>query len=280
MQLIDRILFFISKGIIDRNKVFAGIHKGETCYLIGNGASIKYFNLEKFNNHLAIGCNSLFVHSDFQKINVKYYFTGHQFFYYPFWKNPILQRFEKNNLGSIYKDKLKENKNIILFSDLSNYFAMNKENKYFFHHFNQKFDGFDKSDLHGSFSSVADALSGMLGLAIYMGFEKINLVGCDYAFYPKSNGHFFDFGKFPDLYDEKPNNEIIYKSAQAFADIQVVVPNDNYKGHILPSVSYEELTGDKPKYKENYEIITPDNLMRLSEVNLPYVIYEEKNRSS
>ena len=35
------------------------IHKGETCYIFGNGGSIKYYDLSLFNNHIGIGLNYL-----------------------------------------------------------------------------------------------------------------------------------------------------------------------------------------------------------------------------
>ena len=268
-----KILLFVSKKIILKNQQFKNSHKGESCYLIGNGSSIKYYDLKQFDNKVVIGCNGLFLHSDFSKINVRYYYTGHPFMYYPFWRNSYTKKIEKNTLGSIYKRKVRQNSNMILFTSLSNYFGLNGKNKFYFHHFGNKFHTFDNSKLDANFSSVADAISGMLGVAIFMGFEKITLIGCDYAFFPQSIGHFFDYGRFPDTYDKKPNNEKIYRAAQKYAEIRVVTPYEDYKGHILPHISYEELTGKVIDYKENYEIVSEDDLTLLNLVNFPYLIY-------
>jgi hypothetical protein len=275
----NKILFNLSKGILNRNSRFKGIHKGESCYLIGNGASLKYYDLKKFNNRKIIGCNGLFLHSDFNSLNVDYYYTGHPYLYYPYWRNSYKNKIERNNLGSLYKRKILQNNDVIYFTSLTNLFGLRGKNIFYFHHFGKQFKSFDSSNLHKYYLSVSDALGGMLGLAIYMGFSRISLLGCDYAFSPKAIGHFFDYGKFPDVFDETPNNENIYREAEKFLDLEVVTPNHDYKGHILPDITYRELTGDDECYKENYQIVSKKDLISLSKINFPYVIFP-KNKES
>ena len=272
----NKILSVLSKRILQKNKKFKNLHQGESCYLVGNGASIKYYNLEEFDDKIAIGCNGLFFHSSFKKLNVQYYYTGHPFLYYPYWRNNYTNNVEKNVIGSLYKDKMLQNKKVFYFTSLSNYFGLKNNNIFYLHHFGKKFNGFINCNLDNNFTSMNNALSGMLGLALYMGFEDITFVGCDYLFYPQANGHFFDFGRSSDGAEEKPINEEFVLAALKHSDLRVVIPNDNYKGHILPHISYQQLTGKVPEYKENDEVVSSDDLMSLNLINTTYKIFPQK----
>ena len=42
----------LSKHLLKSNLDYKDLHKGEDCYIIGNGDSLKYYNLELFNNKL------------------------------------------------------------------------------------------------------------------------------------------------------------------------------------------------------------------------------------
>ena len=175
LNLENKILFLLSKRVIQKNIKFKNLHKGESCYLFGNGASIKYYNLEKFGDKISIGCNGLFFHSHFNKINVQYYLTPHPFFYYPYWRHTLTRNVEKNILGASYKDKIRLYKNVSYFASLSNYFGLKSDNLHYYHHFGKTFTGFSDCRLDRYFTSVDSGIHGMLGLAIYMGFKEIYL---------------------------------------------------------------------------------------------------------
>lgn len=273
MNVKNRILAVLAKKIIERNSKFKNIHKGESCYLFGNGASIKYFNLQHFNNKIAIACNSLFLHRDFCKVNVKYYFEGQPFGYYPYWKNPYGNKIQKNPTGIFYQGDKLLNDGISFFCNLSNYFGINGDDVYYGYRFGKLFDNFSNCKLDGSFTSMFSGLGGMLGLAIFMGFEDITLVGCDYSFFPQSIGHFYEYGRFPDTHNKNPVNKNILLNAMKYANICTVTPCEGYRGHITPHISYKELTGDEPKYRENNEILSNSDLLTLNRSGLPYKIF-------
>lgn len=83
---------FINKNIIptvfnfllSKIKKYKNIHKGETCYLIGDGCSVKYFDLKKFSNHISIPCAMLPFHNDFYKLKVPYAFIIEDKYFYPY----------------------------------------------------------------------------------------------------------------------------------------------------------------------------------------------------
>ena len=274
MNLKNRVLFGLTERIIERNSKFENIHKGESCYLFGNGASLKYYNLKYFNDKHAIACNSFFLHRDFRHVNVKYYFEGHSFYYYPYWINPYSRKIQKNPMGKFCKEKNLCNDDILFFCNLSNYFGIHGDNIYYAHNFGISFDGFANCKLDGSFTTMSSALSGMLGLAIFMGFEDITLVGCDYSFFPQSQGHFYEYGRFPDTFDKDPNEEFLLDAMQ-YANVRVITPNDEYRGHILPHVSYKDFTGNESIYKENNEILSDSDLLNLDRFNMKYKIFSK-----
>lgn len=281
MNLKSKIFYLLTKKVLERNKKFEGLHKDESCYIFGNGPSLKHFDLKKFDDKISIGCGVLFSHRDFKKINVKYYYAGHPFFYYPYWINPRNNKLKPNTLGTLYKENLSCYNNLSHFVSLSNYFGIRGSNIYYLYHFKKPFKSYSDSRMDNTFTPMGSALAAMLGLALFMGFKDITLVGCDHTFLPQGAGHFYEFGKFPDAFGEKPFHENFLLDAARHANVRTVTPYEGYRGHILPYISYKELTGNEPAYKENYEILSKSDLLALSRSGLLYEIfpYQVLNRS-
>ena len=274
-NLSNKILFQLTKSIIKRNKRFKDIHKGESCYIFGNGSSIKYFDLEQFSDRVSIGCGILFMHNDFKKLNTKYYYTGHPLFYYPYWRNNYSHSLEKNVLGSIYKSKIYEHSDIEYFISLTNYLGLRGKNINYLYHYDEPFNGKEGWDFSGKFTFMESALSGMLGIASYMGFKDIILVGCDHAASPKMRGHFYEYGK-----ENINNKKFIYTekpllAINEYVNLRTVTINDDFKGDLVEAISYRALMGRKLNYKENNEIIESSELLALDKTNMNYRIFSE-----
>ena len=195
MNLKNRILFNLTEKILLRNKKFKGIHNGESCYLFGNAKSLKYYDLSLFNDRVSIGCNLLFFHKDFSKIRMSYYYNGDPFNFYPFLRDPYTRKIVRHVLGNLYKKKISENSDVNYFINVSDYPIMRGKNIFYAHHFGQQFSDYSNCSLDGVFSANQTALSGMLGLAIYLGFKDVTLVGCDHLLRPKATEHFFEYGR-------------------------------------------------------------------------------------
>jgi len=160
------------------------------------------------------------------------------------------------------------------FVSLSNYFVLYGQNINYIHHFDNVSEDLTNIDLSYIFSPMTGALAGMIGQAIYMGFKDIILVGCDYTFKPKAYGHFYEYGKREDSSVETFSKKLL-ESAMSFSKIRTLTESDNYKGDIVESISYESLTSKKPSYQENYEIISDENLLKLSKLGMQYYIYDK-----
>lgn len=269
----QQILKSLTNSVMHRNKRFYNRHKNESCYIFGNGVSIKYFDLEEFSDRTSISCNNLFFHRQFDSLNVQYYFSGHPFFYYPFWKNPYSNNFVKNPLGMMFKNQIKKYKKIEFFLNISNYFSFSSPNVNYLYHFKTKFNGYENVLLHETFNSMSGSLQAMLGIALNLGFSKITLVGCDYTHNPGLALHFFEHGGGEKYFREAPFIEEYLKSATKFADIETVTIDDTFKGHCLNSISYKKFTGKEPIYKENNSILELDTLSKLNQCEMQYKIY-------
>lgn len=265
--------------ILEKNKQFKNIHKGESCYIFGNGSSLKYYDLNLFNDRVSIGCGSLFCHNDIKKIDLKYHYAATPFFHYNFWKNPYSGKYEKNKVGSFYKDRMKSNSNsdVQYFTCLSNYFAIQGENINYVYHFGQADSSSIGCQMDSVFTPMKGALSAMIGVALYMGFENITLVGCDYTSSPQKIGHFYEFGEGYNLETDNIINEANFNSLSEIVNINSITIDNKYKGKVIPSVSYFDFTNSVPIYKENNEIVSAEDLLELDSLNVKYIIFEDES---
>ena len=75
-------------------------HKNESCYILGNGASIKYFDLKKFNDKISIGIGPFDYHVDFDSLNIKYFFRDLWLLILNIWS--VFQKFLNWSLGFFF----------------------------------------------------------------------------------------------------------------------------------------------------------------------------------
>jgi hypothetical protein len=272
MTFVNKILLLLSKQEIGKNKRFKDLHSGESCYIFGNGVSIKYFDLREFNDRVSIGCNMLFTHRHIHELDLKYYYIGHPFLFYKYWKNPYSHKYQSNLMGQLYRKKIQLNLHTEYFTSLSNSLGLKGENINYLHHFGSQHSSFKSVDLTNSFSPMEGGLDGMLGLAIYMGFKDIILVGCDYLSFPIMYWHFFESGVKKDWNNDKVYKKEILMSASKEADIKILTVDNEHKSDILPCISYFELTNKKPKYKENTQLVLADDLTSLNNSGCNYMI--------
>ena len=272
MNLKNKILLKLSKKVLNKNQKYKKTHAGESCYIFGNGVSIKYFDLTKFNDKPSIGCGLLFLHNDFSSLNLSHYFMSHSFFFYKYWKNPYTRKYEKNPLGPIYRKNVELYSDINFFTSISNYFALQGSNVNYVHHFDQISNDLLETELDNVFSPMSGALDGMLGLAAYLGFNDVTLVGCDYTSKPSLSRHFYESGQIINKPKDGNFSEALLADAMTKFNIKTVTINDSYEGESIPSITYENLTNDKPRFKENNTIVLNSDLVELNQSKMRYKI--------
>jgi hypothetical protein len=185
------VYFFSQKN----NNILKNKHKGQVCYIIGNGTSINEVDLQNINDGVVFACNQIFFHKNFDEINIKYY--------------TLIEPFFGSFFGAKYVKEF-----INLFEDINRAFA-GKSTSLFFHptikKMLKKYNLLQQNNLYyvtslssnakpemlsnnmsGVFNFGQGALSFMIGSAIYMGFKKIILIGCGYTYNPRQQYHFYD----------------------------------------------------------------------------------------
>ena len=101
MKLIKKLLAFfwsLQAFRVSGNVKFKDIHKGETCLIFGNGASLKYFDFNAIPQTVAISCAFGLLDKRLQKLNVKYSFFSDSYMFYPIIYNDYahVNSFQKN----------------------------------------------------------------------------------------------------------------------------------------------------------------------------------------
>lgn len=250
---------------------FRDRHKGETCYLFGDGPSIKWFDLGRFGDHLAFCCGMLPFHRDFHKLDVRYVSMVEPWFFTP-------KRFQPDLLWALAGVIAEYAKLIRRTSDKR--FFMNVSNAPFFRASNvtHVFRGYPTNrnqadrDL-GRFDLFGGSFHASLALAHYMGFARIYLVGFDaFTLDPIRNIRWYEHGngaEFPGILDiEKDFLAIISRQAELFT-----IGHRARSGNV-DYVDYTTHTGAKPVFHENHEL-TDDRFLRLLAACPDYQVFPQ-----
>jgi len=248
-----KIIDHMMSGIVAKNIKFLNKHQGEDCYLIGNGASIRHFDLSAFSDKVSFGCNELRIHNDIGCLNLKYYVGIHPLSYSKYWRgNQTGMYLERNPL---YEHTHSFNDNSYeMFVHASNYPFTKCYGKFNYVHNMMKHPmSLDTLNFSSSSSFAVGGLEGMLGLAIYMGFKKIYLVGCDYWFTPRGETHFYSL---EESYYVK--SEFLYKELLDIVSqrVELIVVTRNGVRSEANYVEYSELTGKEERQSDSSDIVS------------------------
>jgi hypothetical protein len=177
-----RILWRIYRGIYDeiircrifqkngkQLKIFKNIHKGERCFIIGNGPSLKIQDLEKLKNEFSFAANKIFIAFEETDWRPTYYCI--QDF------KMILSEIETLKILNIRNKFIAGNPLIskkIYWNDWI-YFFLNT--KPFYPNYPKFSEDISKQIFEGWTITYAE-----IQLAVYMGFKEIYLLGIDFNY--------------------------------------------------------------------------------------------------
>ena len=190
--LINYQYFLKYKKLVAQNIDLKDLHKGERCFLMGSGPSIKKEDLKPLKNEIVFALNNFYVHQDFDEImsgNTKKYYMAapiHSPQTTDEWKD-WLSDMEKNvskETNMIFGiNRYKENIKFVF--DKYDLFKEHKINWYYTgidtkesYRFNRKH--IDASNMIWNSYSVSVYA---IVMAIYMGFEEIYLLGMDHDYF-------------------------------------------------------------------------------------------------
>ena len=69
--MLKNLLVPVTKPLLSKIHRYKDAHKGESCYLMGDGISIKWFDLAAFSDKTAMPCGFLPFHNEFNLLNDK-----------------------------------------------------------------------------------------------------------------------------------------------------------------------------------------------------------------
>ena len=162
--------------MLKKNIKYKNIHKGERCFILGSGPSIVKQDLKKLRGEIVITQNHFQAHEDIKSINPMYHCVVPFFHSKEFTGDWI-------NWFSSMEERLP--------LDTQMFFHLNtkhilEENSFFTNRINYLKVGLSPTTLEQAQVDIAKrimivptALPQCLTIALYMGFEKIYLLGCD-----------------------------------------------------------------------------------------------------
>lgn len=274
-QYLER-LTYLAYAKSDKNlSQFRDIHQGESCYVIGDGASLKWFDLSVFQDKPTFVLCFLFLHKEFKggghplyaPFNSPFYFYPYNRLSYPphtVWRNHIQAR---------YRSVIKTYSDTQFFVNLSNYPVLRGNNV---HYFFKSIPGFAFIDncLKNNIDPFLGGFRAAINLAIFMGFSEIVLVGCDYTHTISHSGHWYEHGP-GRIVDQSGYNKEFFELATQYVDIVTVTREGT--GKYLPSVEYETYAGKHPIYSENTDLLTEDDF-RVLATSPTYKMFPEAGR--
>ena len=249
---------------------YLDLHKGESCYIFGNGPSIKWFDLSVFSDYVGISTGSFPFHKDFSKTNVKYHALVEPWYYCPTFMQPfkVLKetkplQIKQKELMSKYKELNSEYKNLDFFINVTNFPFATGANITYLHRKlitkNSKLYDIKKNHdpFQGSFHTT-------LCLAYLMGFSNIYLVGFDaWTIQPARTMRWFEYGQ--GEYINTSNFAIdflnILNNQMDIYTISLDGESCNVK-----NINYEQYANKKPDFKENYQLLSKENFNMLDSV--------------
>ncbi len=253
---------------------FKNTHKGESCYLFGDGISLKYFNLCNFSDKIAIPCGFLPFHNDYDSLQVPYAMLIETYYFYPFIRFLEQENSHKkillNSIQKEYRKQIKNRKETEFFLNISNYPVMYNDNITYLYK-DIPDESLDKSYISNKFNCYIGSLRAQIMIAIYMGFDHVYLVGHDYTHSPAVSHHWYERGK--GIVTPMPNfSKDFLEYAKKFINITTITAGSSSDN--LDYVRYQDLFKTDLLYKENSEILKP-NVMDILSTFPGYRIYQD-----
>jgi len=274
LKYIKRLMAVFWKGhraIVRKNSRLKNCHAGETCMILGNGGSLKNFDLSKLPNLPAICTAYSLVDNRLKDVNVRYWVIPDSYVLYPVIMNHVEKKIAKNYLRPILKKIALNNRQVTLIHSLTHFYSFFPKTKdvVYYHHFGDKKSG--SFDLAGDFATCAGSLHIMIGVARFLGFSKAILLGCDYLGSPKLEGHFYSdsapvYGKDDSQHVDK------VKGIAGDLDMTVILAEGS-SCSAFKSASFEEYFGVPEVKKTNVEIIDEEYLAMMRKAAVKNQIY-------
>jgi len=177
---------------IDKVKSYHDMHKGDRCFIIGNGPSLNLLDLTLLKNEITFGVNAIYTNYNQMGFHVTYYVVEDKFVAED--RADEINQYKESLL--MYGDELtyclSPNKNTVLLNVIYNF-----RNYFGFPHFSKNIA--KKIWVGGTVSYLC------MQIAYYMGFDQVYLIGFDHSYEIPDNAE-VDGHKIVSTIDNDPNH--------------------------------------------------------------------------
>jgi hypothetical protein len=250
--MLKDILLKIARPELSKIHKYMDAHKQESCYIFGDGVSLKWFDLDEFSDKISISGGLIPFHKSFNVLDTRYLLLAEPFWFYPeFWTKYVTKSTSMPYIQKAYRQVIKKYADKQFFLNLSNTPVIHSNNiNYIFKDFcdERLTEDFITRRINAFHGSLRTAIT----LAIYMGFKQCYLVGCDYTHSPSRIRHWYEKGEGEFNVHENYNYDY-FEMAQKYMIITTITLDGS--SDCLNSITYENFTGKKPKYRENTELV-------------------------
>lgn len=260
-SVLKDLLSQLAKPVLSKIHRYKDIHRGESCYLIGNGVTLKWFDFSAFTDKISIPCGFIPFHKDFDKLDSKYLLLPE-----PWWFYPIRavagppRRIIKNTLQGTYRGIIDKYPDKEFFINLSNFPALRQKNITYL--FRDIYDPRLPDDfITHRINAFDGSFRASILLAIYMGFDHCYLAGYDYTHVPSRVSHFYEKGQ-GTFHPQEDYNKDFFEIAKEFIDITTITLDG--VSDFVNSVTYKAHTGREPVFRENTDLVDERYLKVLS----------------
>lgn len=183
--VMDIALWFLPvKKIIKANESLRNKYEGQSCIILGNGPSLRTFDQNLIGDKKTFACNYFYKNQIFPNLVPDYYVLIDELFYHEefFATKEAMEKYPESTFlfkskcmkNSYIAEKVKAAKNtIVTFSQK----AFVDEKVYF--------------DLTKNFTASINVVNYSIQVAMYMGFKRIYLVGCDFNSFASRKPQYF-----------------------------------------------------------------------------------------
>ena len=188
-QVILYLIYRKNSKLLLRNKNIKNSFIGKRCFIFFTGSSVANFDFDLLKNEPVIACGASVLHKDFKNCNVVAYMNPgswepRSLLFFDFLFSAVFRSTKKGCSVFLHTTAFPYAKKLTSYREQDTYYIASDGNYLSSSDIN--------SDLQQLNNIQEGSISNALGIASYMGFKEIYLLGADYLSDPPVYGHFYD----------------------------------------------------------------------------------------
>jgi hypothetical protein len=246
---IKQISYLLATSVTRKIKKFHRSCQGESCYVVGDGVSLKSMDFNHLPSKKSILCNFSLFHKNIKILNPIIYNCPAPFLFRPKFGNYSRAQIDLLEGIKTHISEYSRLLNLYSFYHLSNYPFISRKRNFFFP-LNLPITSSMSNEEKTFFQNqpIINAFQASVMLAIYFGFSDIYLLGCDYTHTNSRSHHWYEKGN--GVRDKHNNYEIDFLTkVKKLVNISTITLSGS--SPVINSITYEDFTGFKLKYEEN-----------------------------